>query len=204
MAAKRKARRPKADADQQQVVIKKYANRRLYDTRESRYVNLDAIAALLRQGADVKVIEAKGGADITRQVLTQIIVEGAREPGGPPTEFLKELVRAGDRAQRDFLHWYLSSASQVYQKVRGGWEKAYRKSPAGRLSEQLAKTWDPASVVPALMRGLVPFLDASEARDKADEGRPGTGSSRPDQGDTAAQLAQLRQQLEALEQRVER
>ena len=187
------------------VVIKKYANRRLYDTNESRYVNLERIAEILRDGEDVKVIEAKGGADVTHQVLTQIIVEGAKVSGepsdGPPTEFLKDLVRAGDRAQRDFLHWYLSSAAQVYQRMRGGWEKAYRLSPAGRLSEQLRKTWDPASVVPAMMRGLVPFLEASTPESTA---QPARKSAAKDHGpDTATQLAELRRQLEALEEKLE-
>ncbi len=186
------------------VVVKKYANRRLYDTSESRYVNLEHLADLLRSGVDVQVIEAKGGADVTRAVLTQIIVEGARDSEGPPTEFLKDLIRAGDKAQRDFLHWYLSSAAQVYQKVRDGWEKAYRLSPAGRLSEQLKTTWDPASVVPAMMRGLVPFLDpkgfakrAGEASSHSTDSSTGADDGVVDR-DTASELARLREQLDAL------
>ncbi len=61
------------------VVVKKYGNRRLYDTSGSRYVNLDDIAALIREGKDVKVVEAKTGEDLTRVTLTQIITEDAKE-----------------------------------------------------------------------------------------------------------------------------
>ena len=60
------------------IVIKKYENRRLYDTSASRYVNLEAVAELLREGREVQVVEAKSGDDITRQVLTQIIVDQSK------------------------------------------------------------------------------------------------------------------------------
>ena len=67
------------------VVIKKYANRRLYDTSGSRYINLEDIAALVRNGKDLQVVDAKTGEDLTRVTLTQIIVEDAKEqPTGLP------------------------------------------------------------------------------------------------------------------------
>ncbi len=65
---------------QKTVVIKKYENRRLYDTTNSRYVNLEEVAQLLQQGNDVQVIDASSGEDITRLILTQIIVEDAKTP----------------------------------------------------------------------------------------------------------------------------
>ena len=79
------------------VVIKRYANRRLYDTAASRYVNLDDIAALVREGKDVKVVDAKSGLDITRVTLTQIITEDARDkPTGLPLELLRQLIVASE------------------------------------------------------------------------------------------------------------
>lgn len=198
--------RPESSGGPGPVVIKKYANRRLYDTSLSKYVNLDHLAELLRGGVDVQVVEAKSGDDVTRAVLTQIIVEGAKDSGGPPTEFLKDLIRAGDKAQRDFLHWYLSSAAQVYQKVRDGWEQAYRLSPAGRLSEQLRKHWDPSSMVPGLMRGLVPFLDdrPNSRRDASQqESTSGSSSSGKEPAGAAEELAALRRQLDALAAKIE-
>src|SRR5690242_5030795 len=101
------------------LVIKRYPNRRLYDTSAGRYVNLGDVAAAVRQGTEVKVLDAKTGEDLTRVVLTQIIVEDAKEqPAGLPLEFLRQLIVASDQAGRDFLMWYLKSAFDAYRKVQ--------------------------------------------------------------------------------------
>jgi len=81
------------------VIIKKYPNRRLYDTSSGRYVNLEDVAAMIRQGADVQVVDARTGEDLTAVVLTQIIVEDVRGgPAGLPLDLLRYLVMATDRA----------------------------------------------------------------------------------------------------------
>jgi len=101
------------------VIIKKYSNRRLYDTTDSRYVNLDDIAALIRKGKDVKVLDAKSGQDLTRVTLTQIITEDAKEkPTGLPLELLRQLIVASDEVRQEFIMWYLKSAFDTYQKVQ--------------------------------------------------------------------------------------
>lgn len=101
------------------VVIKKYGNRRLYDTAGSRYVNLDEIAALVRQGKNVQVVDAKNGRDLTRVVLTQIITEDAKEkPTGLPLELLRQLIVASDQVRQEFVMWYLKSAFDTYEKVQ--------------------------------------------------------------------------------------
>jgi len=101
------------------VVIKKYGNRRLYDTAGSRYVNLDEVAGFIRQGKDVQVLDAKTGKDLTRVVLTQIITDDARDkPTGLPLELLRQLVVASDEVRREFVMWYLKSAFDAYQKVQ--------------------------------------------------------------------------------------
>src|SRR5215472_884716 len=83
------------------TIIRNYPNRRLYDTSAGRYVNLDDVAALVRQGAELQVVDAKTGEDVTRVVLTQIIVEDAKvQPAGLPLELLKGLILATDRAVR--------------------------------------------------------------------------------------------------------
>ena len=100
------------------TIIKKYPNRRLYDTSSGRYVNLEDVAALIRQGGDVTVVDARTGKDVTRTVLTQIIVDDAKdEPSGVPLELLRQLVLTTDRAGQDFMTWYLKSAVEAYQKV---------------------------------------------------------------------------------------
>jgi len=101
------------------VVIKKYENRRLYDTAGSRYVNLDDIAALIREGKPVQVVDAKTGEDLTRVILTQIITEDARDkPTGLPLELLRQLIVASDQASQEFIMWYLKSAFETYEKVQ--------------------------------------------------------------------------------------
>ena len=95
----------------QPVVVRKYENRRLYDTSSSRYVNLPEIAQLVREGTDVQVVDARSGEDITRVILTQIIHEDARQKKGElPLPFLREIIVASDRAFRDFVTWYADAA----------------------------------------------------------------------------------------------
>ena len=101
------------------VVIKKYGNRRLYDTSTSQYINLEEIATLIRKGKEVRVVDAKTGQDLTRVTLTQIVVEDAKEgPTGLPLELLRQLIVASDQVGREFVMWYLNSAFSAYQKVR--------------------------------------------------------------------------------------
>jgi polyhydroxyalkanoate synthesis repressor PhaR len=86
-------------------IIRKYPNRRLYDTAGGRYVNLDDIASLVRSGEDVQVLDAKTGEDVTRVVLTQIIVEDAKDRGATlPLELLRQLILITDRAGRELLN----------------------------------------------------------------------------------------------------
>jgi polyhydroxyalkanoate synthesis repressor PhaR len=102
-----------------QIVIKKYGNRRLYDTSQSRYVNLDDIAGLIRKGREVKVVDAKTGEDLSRAILMQIIAEDNREAsGGLPLELLRQLIVTSDHVGREFLAWYLKSAFDAYGKVQ--------------------------------------------------------------------------------------
>ena len=101
------------------VVIKKYGNRRLYDTAGSRYVNLDDIARFVREGKELQVVDAKTGQDLTRVTLTQIITEDAKDkPTGLPLELLRQLVVASDEVRQEFVMWYLKSAFDAYQKVQ--------------------------------------------------------------------------------------
>src|SRR5690348_12378417 len=101
------------------IVIRKYGNRRLYDTASSRYVNLDDIADLIRQGKSVRVVDAKTGQDFTRVTLTQIITEDVKDkPTGLPLELLRELIVATDQVRQEFVMWYLKSAFDTYQKVQ--------------------------------------------------------------------------------------
>ncbi|MFZ0797604.1 MAG: polyhydroxyalkanoate synthesis regulator DNA-binding domain-containing protein [Terriglobales bacterium] len=101
------------------ILIKKYGNRRLYDSSNSQYVNLDDIARLVREGKQVQVVDAKTGQDLTRVTLTQIITEDAKEkPTGLPLELLRQLIVASDEVRQEFVMWYLKSAFDTYQKMQ--------------------------------------------------------------------------------------
>ncbi|MBI3644706.1 MAG: pesticin [Acidobacteriales bacterium] len=117
------------------ILIKKYGNRRLYDSAGSRYVNLDDIAALVREGKEIRVVEAKTGRDLTRVTLTQIITEDAKEkPTGLPLELLRQLIIATDEVGQEFVTWYLKSAFDAYQKVQNAVQSRLTEAQAGILS----------------------------------------------------------------------
>lgn len=117
------------------VVIKKYGNRRLYDTSASRYVNLDDVAAMVRNGKQVKVADAATGEDLTRVTLTQIIVEEAKgQPTGLPLELLRQLIMASDHVRQEFMSWYLKSAFESYQKVQSAVQSGLEQLGSAALS----------------------------------------------------------------------
>jgi len=108
---------------ERQVVIKKYENRRLYDTAASRYVNLEDVARMVRDGVELQVVDARSGEDLTRVILTQVIMEDAKgRESGLPLELLRRLIVASDRATHDFLTWYLSTLTGMYQKAQSAFE----------------------------------------------------------------------------------
>jgi len=141
------------------VLIKKYGNRRLYDTAGSRYVNLDDIAALIRQGRDVKVVDAKSGRDLTRVILTQIITEDAKDkPTGLPLELLRQLIVASDEVRQEFVMWYLKSAFDTYQKVQDAVQN--------RLSDVQSAILSPVDVMKRFLGGNpAPREEAGEELD---------------------------------------
>ena len=106
------------------VIIRKYPNRRLYDTSAGRYVNLEDVAHLIRQGVDVQVVDARTGDDLTRVILTQIIVEDAKEqPAGLPLDLLRQLVMATTtlspfRMVKDFLTPQPSPTEMELEQLR--------------------------------------------------------------------------------------
>ena len=121
--------------DTGKIVIKKYANRRLYDTCNSRYINLEDIAALVRNGKEVQVVEASTGDDITRVTLTQIIVEDAKgQPAGLPLELLRQLIVTTDHVGQEFIMWYLKSAFDSYQKVQSSLQDRFSQMESAALS----------------------------------------------------------------------
>ena len=128
MSATVQAEAPPKPGDSQPVVVKKYANRRLYNTESSSYITLDNLADMVRQGRDFVVYDAKTGEDITRSVLTQIIVE--EEGKGRallPTTFLRQLIGFyGDQMQSlvpRFLEQAMGAFAQQQEQMRSAMQK---------------------------------------------------------------------------------
>lgn len=113
-------------------LIKRYESRKLYDTEESRYVSLEEIAAWVRQGQEVRVLDNATGSDVTSQTLTQIILdEGRRGTSFIPSELLHDLVRMGEKA-----------VSSGFEQVQSGVDRLVQASidrlaPVRRVREEM-------------------------------------------------------------------
>ncbi|HEY6944859.1 MAG TPA: polyhydroxyalkanoate synthesis regulator DNA-binding domain-containing protein [Candidatus Acidoferrum sp.] len=139
-----------------EVLIRKYSDRRLYDTGASRYVKLEDIAHMVRDGIDVRVVDARSGKDLTHVILTQIIVEDAREREvALPLQLLTQLVRASDKATHEFLTWYLNSTLDLYKKAQD--------SVRTRLSDAKNAVASPLEFVRNLLSGHTLQTTASHA-----------------------------------------
>jgi polyhydroxyalkanoate synthesis repressor PhaR len=139
------------------VLIRKYSDRRLYDTSASRYVKLEDIARMVRKGIDLEVRDARSGKDLTSMVLTQIIVEDAREKQTAlPLELLQQLVKASDRATHEFLSWYLQSTLDLYRKAQ--------ESVRTRLADAKSAVSSPLEFVHHLLAGQ-PWPRTAEGSD---------------------------------------
>ena len=102
------------------ITVKKYGNRRLYDTADSRYVTLEDLAEKIRKGSDAKVVDAKTGHDLTQATLTQIIIESRGAAKLLPVPFLLQLIRMREDALAEFMGRWMSWALAVYTQARQG------------------------------------------------------------------------------------
>ncbi len=105
----------RAPLQDDRMMVKKYGNRRLYDTSDSRYITLEELADKVRQGEEVRVVDAKTGEDLTASTLTQILVEGRGAARLLPVPLLIQLVRLGDDALAEALDIYLNAKQGVRQ-----------------------------------------------------------------------------------------
>jgi polyhydroxyalkanoate synthesis repressor PhaR len=131
------------------ITIKKYANRRLYNTGTSTYVTLEDLATMVKDGDDFVVFDAKTGEDITRAVLAQIIFEQENKEGGQnllPINFLRQLIRFyGDSMQMlvpRYLEVSLESLTQQQEKFRSQMASAFGATGFGPLEEQVRRNME--------------------------------------------------------------
>ena len=134
------------------MLVKKYGNRRLYDTEASRYITQDELAQKIRLGSDVTVVDAKTGQDLTQSTLTQLIIEGRGAGAFLPVGLLHQLIRLGDDALAEFFNRYVQLALEMYLQVKSGASSLGPFNPfaalnpfAGALMRQLS----PAAAAPA-------------------------------------------------------
>jgi len=187
-------------SDGKPVVVKKYANRRLYNTAMSSYVTLDDLARMIKDGGDFVAYDAKTGEDITRSVLTQIIVE--QEQKGQnllPISFLRQLISLyGDSVQflvPGYLEQAMLAFAQNQEQMRRNLQATFGIFPFGQFEEMGKQNM---ALFERALRMLAPY-----GREKAPS--PDTGASRANDEDPRlkrleAQIDALTKQLKALEQ----
>ncbi|MBK9003629.1 MAG: polyhydroxyalkanoate synthesis repressor PhaR [Sphingomonadales bacterium] len=134
------ARKATADSDGP-IIIKKYANRRLYNTQSSKYITLDYLAELTRKDVEFKVVDAKTGDDITHSVLTQIIME--EENGGQgmlPVNFLRQIIALYGDSMQGLVPQFLENSMNNFRKnqkqVQDVIENALTSGPFGHIAKQ--------------------------------------------------------------------
>src|SRR5579872_2168008 len=181
------------------IVVKKYANRRLYDTRSSSYITLDNLADMVRQGHDFVVYDAKSGEDITRSVLTQIIVE--EEGKGRsllPTGFLRQLIGFyGDQMQGlvpKYLEQAMTAFAQQQEQMRATMQKTMGSVgtlfPFGNMEEVGRQNM---AMMERAFSLFTPFYRGTEAG----------GSASSESDPRAQEIAALRAELENLRRQLE-
>lgn len=187
------------------VVVKKYANRRLYNTESSSYITLDNLAEMVRQGRDFVVYDAKTGEDITRGVLTQIIVE--EEGKGRallPTAFLRQLIGFyGDQMQSmvpRFLEQAMGALAQQQEQMRSAMQKTMGSMttifPFGNMEEVSRQN------MAMMERAFSLFTPFYRGQEGGEDGQ-GTGQA-PDRGSAPSQeVAELRAEVEHLRRQLE-
>lgn len=197
--------------DSDPIVIKKYANRRLYNTATSSYVTLDHLAQMVRDGIDFLVFDAKTGEDITRGVLTHIIVEEENKGENMlPLSFLRQLISLYGDSVQAMVPGYLEQSMKAFagnqDQIREMMEKSLGQFAPGQVPGQ-ASGENPAKAFEDMARqNMATFENAMQnfnpfAASDADAPQSGDKASSTDEGDVEAmrdQLNKLQQQLDKM------
>jgi polyhydroxyalkanoate synthesis repressor PhaR len=187
------------------TLIKKYGNRRLYDTGESRYITLDELAQKIRGGNDVRVVDAKTNEDLTQATLTQLILESGSAHRTLPVPLLTQMIRLGDDSLGEFFSRYVTAALEMYLAAKRGVQNLASVSPLARVplgaTDALARMWmqtpmgqmmgfgAPQYAPPAPAAYPPPYSEPEPPLEDADE---------PPRDARADDLATLRRELDEL------
>jgi polyhydroxyalkanoate synthesis repressor PhaR len=125
----KKTKTPRTESNNgspERILIKRYGNRRLYNTETSAYVNYQDLIKLIRDGHDVQVIDSRTKSDVTKAVLMQLILEEEKNQSVLPVSFLFQLIRSQETAVQDFFKNYLSSSFEAYLKTKEEFDRRFR------------------------------------------------------------------------------
>ncbi|WP_128892614.1 polyhydroxyalkanoate synthesis repressor PhaR [Erythrobacter sp. HKB08] len=160
------AKRSAQDGDT--IIIKKYANRRLYNTGSSSYITLDDLAKMTRDNVDFKVVDAKSGDDITHSILTQIIME--EEASGKqmlPVSFLRDLIAMYGNSMQAMMPSYLEASMANFRKNQAKIQEAFQNGLSGNPIAKIAET--NLAVMKAMGEALLPGTKADAAKQPPEE-----------------------------------
>lgn len=181
--------RSKSDRDDDIVIIKKYANRRLYDTDKSRYITLDDLGAMIREGREFAVEDAKSGDDITHSVLTQIIMEEElRGPTMLPVKFLRQIIALYGDSVQSIVPNYLDASMDSFRENQKRVGSLVSGAFTGDTVAQIAK------------RNMEIFQSAARAFGLPSVAETPNNDGEDDAGkaDKDAEIARLKAEIEAL------
>ena len=179
----------KRTAEGEPIIIKKYANRRLYNTDTSSYITLDDLAKMVRENVDFQVVDAKSGDDITHTILTQIIVEEESQGGQQmlPVSFLRDLISMYGNSMQAMMPSYLEASMANFRKNREQIQAAFAKgieaNPLAKMAEANFKMMQNAAEA---------FIPGSL--------KTGSKAAKPDQ---SAELAQMRTQMAEMQKKLD-
>ncbi|HSV23178.1 MAG TPA: polyhydroxyalkanoate synthesis repressor PhaR [Xanthobacteraceae bacterium] len=182
------------------IVIKKYANRRLYNTGTSTYVTLEDLAGMVKTGEDFVVYDAKSGEDITRSVLTQIIFEQENKAGQNllPITFLRQLIRFyGDSMQMlvpRYLEVSIESLTREQEKFRQQMSQAFGVGPFAPLEDQVRRNME------MFERAFAMFAPFARREAQANEAEKPAGSG----SGSGGEIDDLKRQLDDVQKRLDR
>lgn len=173
------------------IIIKKYANRRLYNTESSSYITLDHLAAMTREGREFKVVDAKTDEDITHNVLTQIIMEEEGRGAQPmlPVNFLRQLIAMYGDSMQAMVPGYLEASMDSFRRNQAQFKSAVEGAFAGSPFAEMAK------------RNMAMFEAATSAfkpRAPGPAGAAGTASKDDEIAALKAELASLQDKVNKL------
>lgn len=171
------------------IIIKKYANRRLYNTESSSYITLEHLAAMTREGREFKVVDAKTDEDITHSILTQIIMEeeGRGEQPMLPVNFLRQLIAMYGDSMQAMVPGYLEASMDSFRHNQAQFKSAVEGAFAGSPFAEMAK------------RNMAVFEAATSAFKPTMPAAPAAAGSKDDEiASLKAELARLQDKVNKL------